>query len=114
MRERRRKLLEQLYLGRILAAGFNIPEAVFKLLTTMLSLEITQENYLPKTVDSKKMALETLVEREKAATEENVKVFQKLQQLEVSDDDLRPATPEELEEFKRKMRQRHVKVRKTE
>lgn len=110
-RERRSKVTGLSYIGRLLSTTLNLPEATFRLWTTLLNLEITQENYSPETVEEKKKAIEILDQNKSEDKNKNVRVFEKLRKLTVDEDDLRPASPEEIELLKRKLRKRHVRTR---
>lgn len=111
-REKRRHISENVYLGRILAAGMQLPEQVFQLWTALLTMEVSQENYFPGTSEAKKVALRALTEGVKEHSDKRVHMFKKLHKLTVGEDDLRPASPEEKEAFRRKLRRRHLKYNK--
>jgi hypothetical protein len=86
IRERRREVQSQIYLARIQAAGLQIPEKIFRLWTTLYAMEVTHENYA----------------RERS--------FQRLEALTADDADLRPLSAAEVEEFRRKLRRRHIQT----
>jgi hypothetical protein len=92
-----------------MASGMLLPERMFKLWTSLFSLEIYQENYTAETIQAKQDALQILEERTKTQTKSRVRMFRKLQRLEVTDEGLRPITPKEIELYKRKLRRRHLK-----
>lgn len=110
IRERRRSITENVYLARITSAGLNIPDKLFQLWTTILSMEVFQESYQPEVVKEKQYALKLIQENVTQRSEGQVRMFQKLHKLTARDNDMRPATPEELESFKRKLRQRHLRT----
>lgn len=110
-RERKSTVTGFSYLGRLLSTALNLPEPMFRLWTTLLNLEITQENYSPETVSEKKKAIEILDQNKSDESNNRVQVFNKLRKLTVDEDDLRPATVEEIELLKRKLRKKHVRKR---
>lgn len=103
-RERQRALASHTYLGRIFASGLNLPEKLLQFWTTLLALEIGQENYEPNIIKEKEKALMFLEQAKKDQTKDHTSMFHKLQKLTVHDDKPRPATPEDLERFKRHLR----------
>jgi len=109
MRERRKTVSENVYLGRILASGMKLPEALFQLWTSLFSMEVYQENYSPGTVEAKQFALKTLANSTQQSTKGRVAMFQRIQQLTASESDLRPVTVAEREIYKRKLRRRFLK-----
>ena len=110
LRERRRSVTEDVYLARIISAGLNIPDKLFQLWTTILTMEVFQESYQPEVVKEKQYALKLIQENVTQRSEGQVRMFQKLHKLTAREDDLRPATPEEVELVKRKLRKRHLKA----
>lgn len=113
LRERRKTVSQQSYLGRIIAAGMQLPEATFRLWTSLFEMEIFQENYSPSTVEAKSAALQTLLSSIDQQQHGRVRMFDKLNKLNMSEEDLRPSTAEERERFKRKLRRRHLQTRKS-
>lgn len=105
-RARNRKLCENVYLGRLLAATVNLDENIFQLWTELYSLEIFQNAYTPATVSSKASALKTLNKRLQGDSADQKRMFQKLRQLTVRETDMRPLTARELEAARRKLRRR--------
>lgn len=103
---------EQIYLGRIIAASMNLPDNVFRLWTTLFSMEVSQENYSPVILEEKQKALEAMQVEDKEEHKNRVRAFSKLSKLTVDDDDLRPAAPSEIEAFRRKLRKRFVRKAK--
>lgn len=108
LRERRRSVTEQVYLARILSAGLSIPEKLFQLWTTIVTMEVFQESYQPAVVKEKEDALKLIQENVTHKHEGQVRMLTKLQKLTAREDDLRPATPEEIEVFRRRLRKRHL------
>lgn len=108
IRERRRSITESVYSARILSAGLNINEKLFQLWTSILSMEVFQESYQPEVVQEKEHALKLIQDGTTARTTTQVRMFQKLNKLTARDVDMRPATPEELEAFKRRLRKRRL------
>lgn len=108
-RLRRKELTQSAYLGKLLAVGTGIPEKLFTAWTTLLSLEINQDNYRPAIVDQKKETLQRLEQKKQQSDLNHVQSMQKLDKLTAGDDYLRPATPEEYAEFRRRLRLRHLK-----
>jgi hypothetical protein len=111
-RERRRQVHGQVYLARIFSSGLHIAPKIFELWTTLYMMEVTHESYSPEVIEDKEKALKTLGENEKVQHDQRVRMFQRLEQLTATVDDGRPVSPEELEEFKRRLRKRHLKTRK--
>ena len=110
LRERRREVNKHVYLARVFAAGLNIPEKLMQVWSEMLSLEVFHDNYNPTVVDAKTRALRELETQTRGRIEQNQSLMKKLSDLEVrQDSEMRGATQEELEEFKRRIRQRHLK-----
>lgn len=109
VRERRKTVSGQVYLGRIIAAGMKLPEPLFQLWTSLYGMEVHQENYTPGTVEAKEYALRTLKEGKDKQIHGRVRMFDKLNRLNMSEDDMRPITAEERERFKRRLRQRHLR-----
>jgi hypothetical protein len=109
MRERRKTVSEQVYLGRIIAVGMHLPETLFQLWTSLFSMEVYQENYSPGTVEAKQFALKTLTDATTANGQGRVAMFEKIHKMTVSDEDMRPITPAEREIYKRKLRRRFLK-----
>lgn len=108
IRERRRSITESVYLARILSAGLNLNEKLFQLWTSILSMEVFQESYQPEVVQEKAHALKLMQDGTTNRTTTQVRMFQKLNRLTARDEDLRPATPEELEAFKRRLRKQRL------
>lgn len=108
IRERRRSITENVYLARILSAGLNLNEKLFQLWTSILSMEVFQESYQPEVVQEKAYALKLIQDSTTNRTTTQVRMFQKLNKLTARDEDLRPATPEELEAFKRRLRKQRL------
>ncbi len=109
IRDRRRTVTEHVYLARITAAGLNLPQEIFQLATSLLSMEVFQESYQPEVVKEKEYALKLIQDNVTQRHEGQVRMFNKLHKLTARESDLRPATADELEAFKRKIRQRYVK-----
>lgn len=101
--------MQNVYLGKLLSVGTGIPEALFTSWTALLALEINHDNYKPNIVKQKKDAIDWLALNAQETERNRVQSLQKLDKLTVSDDIGRAATPEELAEFKRQMRRRHLK-----
>ena len=74
----------------------------------MLTMEVFQESYQPEVVKEKEQALKLIQENVTQKQEHQVRMFKKLHSITTSDDDLRVATPAELEEFRRKLRRNHL------
>ena len=111
LRERRRNVSEQVYLGRIIAAGMQMPESLFQLWTSLFAMEVHQENYLPDVAKDKVLALQTLRQNSEQKTKGRIRMFEKLNRLNMSEADMLPITPQERELFLRKLRRRHIKKR---
>lgn len=109
IRERRRAITEHVYLARVISSGLNISDRLFQMWTHMLSMEVFQESYQPEVVKEKEYALKLIQENVTQKTEHNTRMFRKLQSLTARDTDLRKPTPEEIEEFQRKLRRRFLK-----
>jgi len=109
IRERRRAITEHVYLARVISSGLNISDRLFQMWTHMLSMEVFQESYQPEVVKEKEYALKLIQENVTQKTEHNTRMFRKLQSLTARDPDLRKPTPEEVEEFQRKLRRRFLK-----
>lgn len=109
IRERRLTLQKSIYLGRIVTAGSMIPEPVFQLWTELFATQVYHENYMPTTIDVKKHAFEGLKSITADDFEENKQKLRNLQKLEATDEALRPSTPKEIEEIKRKLRRHRLK-----
>lgn len=107
-RDRQRHVSEQVYLAKIISAGLNIPEKLFQLWTTLLSLEVFQESYVPEVAKDKENALKLIQDNVTQRHETQVRMFRKLQKLTAREMDMKPATPKELEEFRRRIRQHHL------
>lgn len=107
-RSRRSTLMQSVYLGKLLAVGTGIPEKLLSSWTTLLSLEINHDNYKPNIVKQKKDAIDWLVLNEQREHINYVQSTQKLDKLTVTGDNDRAATPEELAEYKRQMRRKHL------
>jgi polyphosphate kinase len=73
-------------------------------------MEVFQESYQPEVVKEKEQALKLIQENVTQKHAHQVRMFKKLHTLTASDDDLRIATPAELEEFRRKMRRSHLRT----
>jgi tRNA A-37 threonylcarbamoyl transferase component Bud32 len=108
LRERRRSVTESVYLARILSAGINLPEKLFQMWTSLLTMEVFQESYQPEVVKEKVQALKLIRENVTQTQEHQVRMFRKLHSITTSQDDLRPASPEQIEEFRRKLRRSHL------
>jgi hypothetical protein len=112
-RSQRRELAGHAYLGRILTAGFQIPEPQFQLWTALFNMEITQENYTPAKVAEKQAALGLIQGDVTTKKTARVQKFQTLHKLTASDQGLHPATEVEIEAAKRKLRRSRVRTRNT-
>lgn len=112
IRERRKNVSEHVYLGRIIAAGMQLPESLFQMWTSLFAMEVHHENYSPGTVKEKEFALNTLREHVEQHTKGRVDMFKKLNRLNISEDEMRPVTPAEREIFRRRLRRRHLRERK--
>ncbi len=110
LRERRRALTEHSYIGRILASSLNLPEKLFQLWTSLLSLEVFQENYTPDAVNSKKATLDRISKVKEERATGNQRMFNRLHKLTAEDADLTPATPEDIERLKRKLRKKRLEM----
>jgi hypothetical protein len=110
IRERRREVQSQIYLARIQAAGLQIPEKIFRLWTTLYAMEVTHENYAPEAVQDKERALKALETRDVEERVARERSFQRLEALTADDADLRPLSAAEVEEFRRKLRRRHIQT----
>jgi len=75
----------------------------------MLTMEVFQESYQPEVVKEKQQALKLIQENVTQKQAHQVRMFKKLHSITTSDDDMRVATPAELEEFRRKMRRSHLR-----
>ena len=93
-----------------MAASLNLPEKLFSLWTTLYSMEVFQSNYSPQAVEEKEEALKTLTHNVERQVRERETVMQKLEKLTAREDDLVPATPEQIEEAKRRLRKRYVRT----
>jgi len=111
IRDRRRQVQGQMYLGRIMAASLNLPEKLFSTWTTLYSMEVFQSNYSPEVVRDKEEALKVISDIVDKKEEEHTSMLNKLDKLTVREDDLRPATAEDIERAKRRLRQRYVRPR---
>jgi len=109
LRVRTRKVSENVYLGRLLAANMNLNENMFQLWTELYSLEVFHNTYNPATVSSKAKALEVLKKRLIGDTENNSQMFRKLQRLTVKESDMRPTTAKEREAAKQRLRRLALK-----
>lgn len=109
IRDRKQRVGQSAYLGRILAASVQLPEAQYQFLTEMLSFEIFHENYTPQIYETKQKILKTLREAPKQQEEDQERMFKALSKLDMSEEDLRPVTPVELEQYRRKLRQRKLR-----
>ena len=103
-RERRRALMEQTYIGRIIASSMNLPEKLYQLWTSLLSLEIHQDNYAPTVVKDKELALQILSDTRKQQAQGQQQQMSRLSKLTADDRDMRPATMEDIERVKRRLR----------
>lgn len=108
LRQRRRSVVENVYLGRILSATIQLPEKLFQMWTTMLSMEVFQESYQPEVVKEKETALKLIQENVTQRSETQKRMFRKLQKLTATEDSMRPATEAEVEEFRRKIRRQYL------
>lgn len=107
-RERHKKVSEHAYLGRIIAAGMKLPNSSFQLWTSLLAMEIYQENYSAATLEAKKVALKTLSTAPDTKKATQKRMFDRLNELSMTENELRPITPAERERFKRKLRRRFL------
>jgi len=110
LRERRREVQGQIYLARIQAAGLQIPEKIFRLWTTLYTMEVTHENYAPEAVQEKERALKAFEVRGRDEVVARARSFQRLEALTANDTDMRPLSPEEIETYKRRLRKRHLQT----
>jgi hypothetical protein len=86
-----------------------LPDAHYRLLTELLAFEVFHENYSPATLQTKKRVLHSIKAEEVVKVRDRERMFKALQKLNVSDKDLRPATPEELEMAKRRLRKARLR-----
>jgi len=107
-RQRKREISAQTYIARILAAGFGIPEGLIKFWTDLYTMEVMQENYMPKVITAKTEALEEIEKETTHKEEHQASMLEKVSKLTVKPEDMRPATPEEIEEFKRRIRKSYT------
>jgi hypothetical protein len=110
-REQRRAVHGNVYLGRLLSLNMSIPPKLFDLWTTLYMMEVTHESYSPAAVKDKEQALKEIADREGQTQQQRVSLFSKLDALTATDEGMRPASPEEMEAVKRKLRRRHLQVR---
>lgn len=94
-----------------MASSLNLPEKLFSLWTTLYSMEVFQSNYSPEVVEDKEEALKAFRETAGISVVERNNYLSKLDKLTARDDELRAATPEEVEEAKRRLRRRLVRTR---
>ena len=112
IRERRRQVHGQIYLGRILAASLQLPEKLFSLWTTLYSMEVSHANYTPEVIKDKELALKSLDTTHRKEMAERNKLINRLETLTVTEATDRPATDAEREEAKRRLRHRLIKSAK--
>jgi hypothetical protein len=110
-REQRRAVHGHVYLGRLLSATMAIPPKLFDMWTTLYTMEVTHESYSPGAIKDKERVLHEITVSKSQSEQQQKSVFSKLDSLTVEDADLRPVTPAELENMRRKMRRRHLLVR---
>ena len=109
LRTRKQKISEHAYLGRILAAGMQLPEAQYQFLTQLLSMEINHDNYSPSTSALKTQILGMITEEKTGEARQRNSMVSALERLEVKEEDLRPLTPAEVESYKRQLRKAKLK-----
>jgi hypothetical protein len=107
-RERRMTLYKSIYLGRILSATSLLPEPVFQLWTELFATQVYHESYMPSTIEVKKQALKGLESALRPDSEDRIQMFKKLQKLEAREENLRPATSDEVEEIRRRLRRQRL------
>lgn len=66
LREQRQKIVVETYHGHLLAAGLGVRPELFMLWTENLIDEITQNNYVPSTIERKRAALKIFADRHQA------------------------------------------------
>lgn len=87
-----------------MSAATLLPEGQYRFLAEMLAMEIFQENYTPSTIDFKHNVIKEIHKQRSSASNEQKKMIEAAKRLEIKEEDLRPLTPAEQEEFKRKLR----------
>jgi len=110
-REHRKVVRGQVYLGRLLTAGSAIPPKLFDLWTTLYTMEVTHETYTRAASRDKEKLLKDISARDHNEVESRTSMFSKLDALTATDDQMRPASAEDMEEVKRRFRRRHLQVR---
>jgi hypothetical protein len=112
IRERRRQVHNQIYLARILSAGFQLPEKLFSLWTTLYSMEVSHANYTPGVVKDKELALQSMDTSKRKEIAERNNMMGRLEKLAVTESTGRTVTEAEREEAKRRLRRKHLKPAK--
>jgi hypothetical protein len=92
-----------------MSAAMVLPESQYRFLTQLLSLEIFQENYTPGVTDFKHNLINQLHSQRVGAHSDRDRMLKATQKLEFTEAGMRPATPAELEEYKRRLRKIQLK-----
>jgi len=108
LRRRRQEVNKFAYLGRIVAATVQLPEIQYQFLTELLAFEVFHENYNPEMFETKQEILKSITESPDKEADERKRMFKALKNLELAENDMRPVTPEYLEQVKRRLRKRKL------
>lgn len=105
-RDRRRMIAENVYTGQLLAAGLNIPAALFNAWSANYEDEVMHGNYRPSVVAEKKRLLEAFLTRRKV----DHRHIDRIEKYAVqSSEDLKPYTKEERLKIQSRLRKRALK-----
>jgi hypothetical protein len=75
-----------------------------------MQMEVFQESYAPEVVKEKEQALKLIEDNVTKRQSAEVRMFKKLQKLTARETDMRPASPNDREEFRRKVRKHHMRT----
>jgi len=103
-RMRRRRLAEVSFLGRIMASATVLPEGQYRFLVEMLSMEIFQENYTSSNLRFKTNLVKEIRTRRSQSSVDQKRHLDSVRRLEVKEEDLRPLTKAEAENYNRRLR----------
>jgi len=107
-RRRRAEVAKFAYLGRMIAASITLPEPQYQFLTEMLAFELHHDNYNPKVHKAKIGVLRGLT-KSKAPPIDKRSMTTALKRFDIKDEDLTPLTPEEQEQYARRIRKIQLK-----
>ena len=92
-----------------MASATVLPEGQYRFLVEMLSMEIFQENYTSSNLQFKTNLVNEIRTRRKQGSVDQKRQLDSIRKLDVKEEDLRPLTKAEIENYNRRLRKVRLK-----